>query len=131
MISELELKALEKILNDVYTNLNKIKFNNELPPLPVIPVTGAEFLGSCRATNGRPTRILISIDKLPRGPGILEELAAAILHEMIHAYCYIHGIPHYNPKTGEHLPGFIKAAEDHGLFYDNLLYSNFLLFDYS
>lgn len=56
MIDELGLKALEKILNDVYTDLNKIKFNNELPPLPVIPVTGAEFLGSCRATNGRPTQ---------------------------------------------------------------------------
>lgn len=118
-----------RVFNAVYTHLNRTRFNGELPPLPITTVTGKRYLACLRAVNGAPVEIMLSIDNIPQhDPG--ETVAAAILHEMIHEYCLLHGIPHYNTETGEHTPEFVREAEKRGLFYDDFLSTNFLLDDF-
>lgn len=116
-------QKLETALTDLFNQLNKKYFSNGLLPLPVEVTTGKNYLACCCTENGQPVLIRVSIDNINSA----EEIAAAILHEMIHAYCIVKQIPHYDPETGRHLQGFIQAAADHGLFYDDFLNVNFIM----
>lgn len=123
---------MQQILNDTLTNiykrLNRKYFANSLLPLPVISTTGENYLACCCTKNEWPVLIKVSIDNA-RSDNPAEEITAAILHEMVHAYCIVNHIPHYDPETGSHLQGFVKAAEEHGLFYDDFLNTNFIIDD--
>lgn len=114
---------MQVIFRALYNRLNSILFNNELPELPITITTGKYYLAVCKAENGIPKEISVSIDKVHD----TEEIIGAILHEMVHVYCIINGIPHYD--KGEHLPGFVKAAEEHGLIYDDFMNTNILVLD--
>lgn len=121
-------QELKFILTSIYNKLNDKYFDNELPSLPMIITTKKYYLACCRARNHQPISINVSIDNI-KSDDPVEEITAAILHEMIHEYCIINRIPHYDPQTGTHLPGFIKAANEHGLIYDDCLNINFLVDD--
>ena len=120
------MEELITILNSIYQSLNDRQFDGTLPDLPIIPTVGKNYLACCKTINEEPRCIYLSIDNV-KGSDPTEEITAAVLHEMVHAYCILNGIPHYDQKTGEHLSGFVKAAKEHGLYYDDFLDTNFLL----
>lgn len=115
---------LETIFNDVYAGLNRDRFNNTLPILPIKITTGKKYIASCCTKNGELSHINVSVDNLQVAGE--EEITAILLHEMVHAYCIVNHIPHYDMNAGRHLPGFIDAAAEHGLFYDDDFNINFI-----
>ena len=118
----------EIVLNGIYNHLNKKLFSNELPTLPIIATTGRDYMAACYAEDQKPICINVSVDRIT-GPNAAEDLTAAMLHEMVHEYCILHGIDHYDAETGTHLEGFINEAGERGLFYDDFTNDNFLLTD--
>lgn len=111
--------------NYLYKQMNRKIFNNELPIIPVELGQGNTWAAAAKSINGTPTRIVIDIDNIQyKGEDATPEnvfvhFVAILLHEMIHVYCNIKGIPHFDHETKRHLPGFIKAADEHGLIYDD------------
>ena len=119
---------IEDFLNELYRVINQAVFAGELPDLPVIVETGKPYKAVCRSSNNKPVGICISLDRINRSD-VVEDITGTVLHEMVHVYCIIHDIPHFDRSTGEHLPGFVQAAEEHGLYYDDFMNTNILLLD--
>lgn len=114
-----------EFLNYLYKQINKKAFNNELPELPIELEKGNAWAAAVISINGVPQKIVIDVDNVrykgeDATPEIeVEHFVGILFHEMIHVYCSIKGIPHFDHETKTHLPGFIKAADEHGLIYDD------------
>lgn len=122
-------QELDELLTGIYGAMNCNLFNSELPDIQVQFTSGARYAGVTQVNNGEVTGILINADTI-RGDSTearADYLAGILLHEMVHVYCIINGIPHY--IGGKHTPEFIEAAADHGLFYDDFGNTNFLMAD--
>ena len=119
-------EKIDAILCHIYNTLNKKVFYDEpLPEIPLRLVFDEYYLACVHATNNIPKEICVCFDYVED----LEQLVGAILHEMIHVYCAIHNIPHFDIETKTHLPGFIQEAERRGLIYDDFFIFNCSCFD--
>ena len=125
------LKEFEDAFLTTFSFLNKRYFNNELKELPFEPVTGQPYVMAFVTEQGKEWREACCFSICTgKSKGLKpESLLAALLHEMVHEFCFFRGIEDFNRETGEHLQGFIDAAAEHGLFYDDFLHANFLIED--
>lgn len=112
------LKEYQGLLERAFEVLNKVYFNNELPPIIISimssPRTNGHFtLGKVwRAEENRLNEINISAEHLDRP---IENILATLTHEMVHFYCQIQGIQDVSQGGRYHNKLFKQEAEKRGL----------------
>lgn len=120
------MKELESALCEVYRGINRKAFGGELPDIPVKVEAGHVYKAAARFRNGQPEAIIFDAHYLRPDA---DDVAATMLHEMIHVYCHLRGVPDYDADTGRHTQAFIAAAFDHGLLYDDDGNLNLMIWD--
>ena len=105
-------------LEKMFRELNAHYFNGELPE-PIISLKktpGAYGHFTCgkvwQAGTEHRYEINISTATLSRP---IEDTTATLLHEMVHLYCYVHGIKDTSRGGTYHNKRFKETAETHGL----------------
>ena len=112
------LKSMQEILEYGFEVLNRVYFNNELPPIVITimssPRTNGHFsLGKIwRAEEGHYNEINISAEHLDRP---IENIMATLCHEMVHYYCQLNGIADVSKGGRYHNKNFKREAEARGL----------------
>ena len=112
------LKNMQETLEYGFEVLNKVYFNNELPPIVISimssPKTNGHF--TCgrvwRAEENLMHEINISAEHLDRP---IENIMATLQHEMIHYYCQLNGIADTSQYGRYHNKNFKNEAENRGL----------------
>ena len=112
------LKNMQEVLEYGFEVLNKVYFNNELPPIVISimssPKTNGHF--TCgrvwRAEETLMHEINISAEHLDRP---IENIMATLQHEMVHYYCQINGIADTSQYGRYHNKNFKTEAEARGL----------------
>lgn len=108
----------------VFDVLNRELFDGELPIPKISPMgktcsyysgLGAAFIVDIRHRTEYISIQLNYLDIKHIGSEWLYYTFEQMLHEMIHEYCYIHGINNCNIQTQYHNYSFCEAAEAHGL----------------
>lgn len=131
------MEEMVALVRYIYEVLNRRYFNRALSIPPIKLVTGKHYVACIHSVHmpdaewlgERVTDMSVSVNQIGTSEGFLETLTGAILHEMIHQYCIVNMIPHYDKTTGEHLPGFIAEADRRGLIYDDWMSTNILVED--
>ena len=112
------LKSWQEVLENAFNILNKVYYNNELPPIVITlqssPRTNGHFtLGKVwRAEENHLNEINISVEHLDRP---IENIIATLQHEMVHYYCQLHGISDVSQGGRYHNKNFKAEAEKRGL----------------
>ena len=112
------LKSWQEVLERAFNVLNKVYYNNELPPIVITlqssPRTNGHFtLGKVwRAEENHLNEINISVEHLDRP---IENIIATLQHEMVHYYCQLHGISDVSQGGRYHNKNFKAEAEKRGL----------------
>ncbi len=112
------LKNMQEVLEYGFEVLNKVYFNNELPPIVISimssPKTNGHF--TCgrvwRAEEQLMHEINISAEHLDRN---IESIMATLQHEMVHYYCQLNGIVDTSQYGRYHNKNFKNEAENRGL----------------
>lgn len=112
-----------------YEVINKELFNDELPRIPIKAQrlddglryrTAAAFCIDIKHSVERLSIIINSKEVyFTDFTAFLINTICYILHEMVHEYCYLHGIADVNHATQYHNSQFMLAAEEHGLVCDS------------
>ena len=120
-------RNVEKILTISYKMLNHTCFKDELPALKVKLTRNKYYAGVTRTDpdTGEPVDIMLNMDNVNLGD--IEKTTGILLHEMIHVYCHVKGLPSFNREDQTHPQEFIAAAADRLLFYDDCLATNFFM----
>ncbi len=112
------LKSMQETLERGYEVLNRVYFNNELPPVIITimssPRTNGHFtIGKVwKAEEGRYNEINISAEHLDRP---IENIMATLCHETVHFYCQVKGIADTSKGGRYHNKNFKREAELRGL----------------
>ena len=112
------LKSWQEVLENAFAVLNKVYYNNELPPIVITlqssPRTNGHFtLGKVwRAEEAHFNEINISVEHLDRP---IENIMATLQHEMVHYYCQLKGIADVSQNGRYHNKRFKAEAEKRGL----------------
>ena len=112
------LKSWQEVLENAFNILNKVYYNNELPPIVITlqssPRTNGHFtLGKVwRAEESHFNEINISVEHLDRQ---IEDIISTLQHEMVHYYCQLHGIADVSQNGRYHNKRFKAEAEKRGL----------------
>lgn len=112
------LKSMQEVLEDGFKVLNRVYFNNELPPVVISimssPRTNGHFtIGKVwRAEESHFNEINISAEHLSRP---IENIMATMCHEMVHYYCQVKGIQDVSQGGRYHNKRFKEEAEKRGL----------------
>ena len=112
------LKSWQEVLEKAFNILNKVYYNNELPPIVITlqssPRTNGHFtLGKVwRAEESHFNEINISVEHLDRP---IENIIATLQHEMVHYYCDLHEISDVSQGGRYHNKRFKAEAEKRGL----------------
>ena len=112
------LKSWQEVLEKAFNILNKVYYNNELPPIVITlqssPRTNGHFtLGKVwRAEESHFNEINISVEHLDRP---IENIMATLQHEMVHYYCDLHEISDVSHNGRYHNKYFKAEAEKRGL----------------
>ena len=112
------LKNMQEVLEYGFEVLNKVYFNNELPPIVISIMSSPRTNG--HFTTGRVWRaemnlmheINISAEHLDRP---IENIMATLQHEMVHYYCEVNGINDTCQYGRYHNQKFKSEAEARGL----------------
>ena len=112
------LKNMQEVLEYGFEVLNKVYFENALPPIVISimssPKTNGHF--TCgrvwRAESSLMHEINISAEHLDRP---IENIMATLQHEMVHYYCQINGISDTCQYGRYHNGNFKREAEARGL----------------
>lgn len=105
----------------LYRRINETAFKDD--PLPLLPVSSIRnpdkhYAGVTVAIKGEPQEIVINLAHING----IDAYISTLVHEMIHVYCAIKGIPHF--ADGHHLQGFIDEADKRGLIFSEEPYIN-------
>lgn len=112
------LKNMQEVLEYSFEVLNRVYFNEELPPIIISimssPRTNGHFtIGKVwRAEENHLNEINISAEHLDRP---IENIIATLQHEMVHYYCQLHGIADTSQGGRYHNKHFKEEAEQRGL----------------
>ena len=112
------LKNMQEVLEYGFEVLNKVYFNNELPPIVISIMSSPKSNGhfTCgkvwRAEETLMHEINISAEHLDRP---IENIMATLQHEMVHYYCQINGISDTCQYGRYHNGNFKREAEARGL----------------
>lgn len=112
------LKSMQEVLEYGFSVLNRIYFNNELPPIVITimssPRTNGHFtVGKVwRTEEGHYNEINISAEHLDRD---ISNIMATLMHEMVHYYCQINSIQDTSKGGRYHNKNFKREAELRGL----------------
>ena len=112
------LKSWQELLENAFSILNEVYYNNELPPIVITlqssPKTNGHFtLGKVwRAEESHFNEINISVEHLDRP---IENVMATLQHEMVHYYCQLNGIADVSQNGRYHNKHFKEEAEKRGL----------------
>lgn len=112
------LKSMQEVLEYGFEVLNRVYFDNELPPIVITimssPKTNGHFsIGKIwRAEEGHYNEINISAEHLDRP---IENIMATLCHEMVHYYCQLNGIQDTSKGGRYHNKNFKREAELRGL----------------
>ena len=112
------LQSWQKVLEYAFTVLNRVYYNNELPPIVITlqssPRTNGHFtLGKVwRAEENHLNEINISVEHLDRP---IENIIATLQHEMVHYYCQLNNIADVSQNGRYHNKHFKAEAEKRGL----------------
>lgn len=112
------LKSMQEVLEYSFSVLNRVYFNNELPPIVITimssPKTNGHFtVGKVwKAEEGHYNEINISAEHLDRP---IENIMATLCHEMVHYYCQLNGIQDTSKGGCYHNKNFKREAELRGL----------------
>lgn len=119
----MNISTATAFLEDMFNALNERFFDGELPPVMITIQTSKRAYGhftpwkSWAGDGEGKNEINISAEYLNRDVG---SLVATLLHEMIHYYCYLHGIQDTSRGGTYHNKRFKAEAEKRGLtvYYD-------------
>ncbi len=112
------LKNYQEMLEYAFEVLNRVYFNNELPPIVITIMSSKRTYGhytvECewRRENERLHEINISAEHLDRP---IENVCATLCHEMVHYYCALNGIADTSQGGRYHNKNFKREAEARGL----------------
>ena len=109
---------MQEVLEYGFSVLNRIYFNNELPPIVITimssPRTNGHFtVGKVwRTEEGHYNEINISAEHLDRD---ISNIMATLMHEMVHYYCQLNSIQDTSKGGRYHNKNFKREAELRGL----------------
>lgn len=112
------LKNYQEVLEYGFDVLNRVYFNNELPPIVICIMSSKRTYGhytvnkEWRVEEERLHEINISAEHLDRP---IENVMATLQHEMVHYYCALNGIADTSQYGRYHNKNFKREAELRGL----------------
>jgi ribosomal protein S27AE len=112
------LKDYQEVLEQGFDVLNRVYFNNELPPIVITIMSSKRTYGhytvnkEWRVDGERLHEINISSEHLDRK---VENVMATLCHEMTHYYCALKGIADTSQNGRYHNKNFKREAEARGL----------------
>ena len=112
------LKSMQEVLEYGFEVLNRVYFNNELPPIMITIMTSPRSYGHFtlgkiwRAEEGHYNEINISAEHLDRP---IENIMGTLMHEMVHYYCQLNNIDDTSKDGRYHNKRFKREAERRGL----------------
>jgi hypothetical protein len=112
------LKNYQEMVEYGFDVLNKVYFNNELPPIVICIMSSKRTYGhytvnkEWRVEADRLHEINISAEHLDRP---IENVMATLCHEMVHYYCALNGIADTSQGGRYHNKNFKREAEARGL----------------
>lgn len=115
------LKNIQEVLEQGFEVLNKVYFDNELPPVVITIMSSPKIYGHftvgkvwkvCKTEENYYNEINISAEHLDRS---IENVMATLQHELIHFYCQLQKIPDTSQGGRYHNKKFKQEAEARGL----------------
>ena len=112
------LKNMQEVLEYGFAVLNRVYFDNELPPVVITIMSSPKTYGHFtvgrvwKAENGHYNEINISAEHLDRN---IENVMATLQHELIHFYCQLNDIADTSQGGRYHNKNFKREAEARGL----------------
>jgi hypothetical protein len=112
------LKNYQEMLEYGFDVLNRVYFNNELPPIVICIMSSKRTYGhytvnkEWRVDDEHLHEINVSAEHLDRP---IENVMSTLLHEMIHYYCALNGINDTSQNGRYHNKNFKREAEARGL----------------
>jgi hypothetical protein len=112
------LKNYQEMLEYGFDVLNRVYFNNELPPIVICIMSSKSTYGhytvnkEWRVDDEHLHEINVSAEHLDRP---IENVMSTLLHEMIHYYCALNGINDTSQNGRYHNKNFKREAEARGL----------------
>lgn len=112
------LKSMQEVLEYGFDIINRVYFNDELPPVVISimssPRTNGHFTTGkvWRAEQGHYHEINISAEHLSRP---IENIMATMCHEMVHYYCQLNNIKDVSQNGRYHNKHFKEEAQKRGL----------------
>ena len=119
------LKNMQEVLEYGFEVLNKVYFNNELPPIVITIMSAPRSNGhftinrEWRVAEERLNEINISAEHLDRP---IENICSTLCHEMVHYYCQLNGIQDTSQNYRYHNKNFKREAEKRGLIISQAKY---------
>uniref|UniRef100_UPI004056B6E2 SprT-like domain-containing protein n=1 Tax=Acetatifactor sp. TaxID=1872090 RepID=UPI004056B6E2 len=119
------LKNMQEVLEYGFEVLNKVYFNNELPPIVITIMSSPRSNGhftinrEWRLAEERLNEINISAEHLDRP---IENIMATLCHECVHYYCQLNGIADTSQNYRYHNKRFRDEAEKRGLIISQAKY---------
>jgi hypothetical protein len=112
------LKNYQEVLEKGFDVLNRVYFNNELPPIVITIMSSKRTYGhytvnkEWRVDGDRLHEINLSAEHLDRH---IVNVMATLCHEMVHYYCALNGIADTSQNGRYHNKNFKREAEKRGL----------------
>lgn len=112
------LKNMQEVLEYGFEVLNKVYFNNELPPVVITIMSSPKTYGHFtvgkvwKADESHLNEINISAEHLDRP---IQNVMATLQHELIHYYCQLNNIADTSQSGRYYNKFFRKEAEARGL----------------
>lgn len=112
------LKNMQEVLEYGFEVLNKVYFDNALPPVVITIMSSPRTYGHFtvgkvwKAEESHLHEINISAEHLDRN---IENVMATLQHELIHYYCQLNNIADTSQSGRYHNKNFKKEAEARGL----------------
>ena len=112
------LKNMQEVLEYGFEVLNRVYFNNELPPVVITIMSSPKTYGHFtvgkvwKAEDSRYNEINISAEHLFRG---IAYIMSTMQHELIHFYCQLNDIADTSQNGRYHNKNFKNEAEARGL----------------
>lgn len=112
------LKSYQEMLEYGFAVLNRVYFENELPPIVICIMSSKHSYGhytvnkEWRVEKERLHEINISAEYLDRP---IENVMATLCHEMVHYYCALNGLSDTSQGGRYHNKTFKQEAEKRGL----------------
>ena len=112
------LKNMQEVLEYGFEILNRVYFDNALPPVVITIMSSPRTYGHFtvgkvwKAEESHYNEINISAEHLDRN---IENVMATLQHELIHFYCQLNGIADTSQEGRYHNKKFKREAEARGL----------------